>query len=83
METKLWTKKQVERLNRWQKTGYIHAYTCPGNGSKSCPQRDLIATEDGWVCACGNYTQTTVLPIRLYQDPPGFLFEEAESTEGT
>lgn len=53
-----WTQEQIDALNKWQKCGYVHPYTCGGKiDGKDC-REDLIATKDGWVCPknCG-YTQ--------------------------
>ena len=53
------TPEQVEALNRYQKSGRFHPFTCPGGpGDGNCTERDLIATPDGWVCACGAYRQS-------------------------
>lgn len=51
-----WTKEQVDKLNDFQKKGEYHPFTCPGGGH--CPSRELKATIDGWVCACGLYEQS-------------------------
>lgn len=59
-----WTDEQVERLNQYQQAGRFHPYTCPGrdddadDDADDCPDRNLIATTDGWVCQCGAYRQT-------------------------
>lgn len=56
-----WTDEQVAALNRWQKSGVVHPFTC-GNRDKSGHGWDrevgdygvLEATPGGWVCrACG------------------------------
>jgi hypothetical protein len=52
-----WTPEQVEALNRFQKSGRFHPFTCPGKWAKCAEHRDLVATTDGWVCACGKYRQ--------------------------
>lgn len=46
-----WTAEQVAALNRWQRLGYVHPFTCPNGWN-------LVATTAGWVCpgTCG-YTQ--------------------------
>jgi hypothetical protein len=53
------TEEQVEALNRWQKTGQLHPFTCPGD-LVICNEagRELIATTHGWECKCGAYRQT-------------------------
>jgi len=50
-----WTDEQVAKLNEFQSCDHAHPFTCPGEGG--CPSRNLIATNEGWVCACGDYTQ--------------------------
>lgn len=67
------TKEQVERLNEYQTKGRFHPFTCIGqmkeqeneNGKftertrSECPNSGtLIATEEGWVCPCGEYKQS-------------------------
>lgn len=47
-----WTPAQVLVLNNYQ-VGKFHPYTCGG----CTPARDLIATEEGWVCAWCGYKQ--------------------------
>lgn len=42
-----WTPEQVEALNQWQQAGYVHPFTCRGDHDGA---RELIATEDGWLC---------------------------------
>lgn len=48
------TPEGVERLNSFQRSGFIHPFTCPMDHSQS---RDLIATADGWICPGCDYTQ--------------------------
>ncbi len=48
-----WSKSQVDALNRSQKSGYFHPFTC-GNDKCRC---DLIATANGWICPQCDYTQ--------------------------
>lgn len=50
-----WTEDQVNSLNGFQNAGIFHPYTCG-----KC-RRDLIATKDGWICECGEYTQDWAL----------------------
>ena len=52
-----WSDETVARLNEYQKTGTFHPYTCPGDYKACANQRELIATTNGWVCACGKYKQ--------------------------
>lgn len=53
----IWSKEQVDRLNDFQKSGMFHPFTCPGDKPECQNHRELIATETGWVCACGEYHQ--------------------------
>ena len=47
----------VAMLNLHQQDERFHPYTCPGDFDECENQRKLIPTNDGWVCACGKYTQ--------------------------
>lgn len=57
----IFTPKQVESLNEYQKKGYMHPFTC-GSGRR-CDKDHLdgegilVATEDGWICPFCDYTQ--------------------------
>lgn len=55
------TKEDIDILNQHQNSGRFHPYTCCSyNGCERDKQPNwgqLIATEDGWVCPCGNYKQ--------------------------
>ncbi len=53
----IWTDEQVANLNAYQKAGRFHPFTCPGDHDRCEKQRDLVATREGWVCACGEYRQ--------------------------
>jgi hypothetical protein len=48
-----WTKEEVAELKRYQKSGYVHPYTCI-NDSKDI----LIPTPEGWLCPHCDYRQT-------------------------
>lgn len=52
-----WTDEQVAALNDFQKARQFHPFTCPGDNPECKNHRELIATTDGWVCACGEYKQ--------------------------
>ncbi len=54
----LWSDEQVESLNSFQNEGRFHPFTCPGEHDCCENQRNLIATSDGWICACGDYKQS-------------------------
>lgn len=49
-----WSKTEVDYLNFEQNGGRYHPYTCRKN-TKKC--KNLIATENGWICPYCNYTQ--------------------------
>lgn len=51
------TPDQVTNLNRFQNRDDIHPFTCPGERLECERDRRLIATEDGWICPCGEYQQ--------------------------
>lgn len=48
-----WTPEQVAALNSWQRTGYLHPFTC----GKNSEHRVLVATPDGWMCEDCDYRQ--------------------------
>ena len=57
-------REKVQRLNESQDNPLFHGYTCcstdnMGNDCKRSDHNDgyLIATEEGWICPCGKYTQ--------------------------
>lgn len=52
-----WNDALVEQLNARQQDKRFHPYTCPGDLPDCNKHRTLIATPDGWVCACGEYKQ--------------------------
>ncbi len=48
------TKEEAEKLNQYQKLGFLHEFTCPNKH----PDRTLIAKEgEGWHCPHCDYTQ--------------------------
>lgn len=55
------TKEQVRALQRYQKCGFMHPFTCCSDNRCNRHEREdqgvLIPTENGWVCPCGNYKQ--------------------------
>lgn len=61
------SKEWVAKLNRQQKRGDLHPYTCPGNHPDCEGQRNLIATPEGWYCACGRYWQA-IIPTALIEE---------------
>ena len=71
MITAPWTDDQVEALNRWQKAGVVHPFTCPGDQPGCGDHRELIARADGWHCSCGAYRQDWAHDFML-KDPTAF-----------
>jgi hypothetical protein len=64
-EEVVFSDEQVEKLNNHQADTRFHPYTCC-SGDKNTPnckrasgedEGKLIATNKGWVCPCGEYTQ--------------------------
>ncbi len=49
-----WSKPQVDALNRFQRLGFVHEFTCANDHPGV---RTLIATPNGWVCPNCSYTQ--------------------------
>lgn len=49
-----WTAQQVDALNRFQRSGVFHEFTCPGHGHGD---RTLVATRSGWICCHCDYRQ--------------------------
>jgi hypothetical protein len=52
-----WTDEQVKKLKAWQANDRYHAFTCPGHHNNCFDHRKLIPTNEGWICACGEYRQ--------------------------
>jgi hypothetical protein len=51
-----WNRDQIESLNEFQQSGFMHPFTCPNNhGSNEA--RTLRATHNGWTCPNCEYTQ--------------------------
>lgn len=74
------TPEQVEALNRWQRNGNYHPFTCgncrdadteaevahfkkTGKWKRGKEQRELVATEKGWICPTCDYTQSWAYAI--------------------
>lgn len=77
-----WTTPQVFALNRWQRCGWVHPFTC-GSGNRMDEKHlkaaqimnhgdpgTLIATEDGWMCAACDYRQIWAHDFMLDGPPP-------------
>lgn len=50
-----WSSEQVDALNRFQRRGDIHEFTCPNDHDGA--DRTLIATKQGWICPHCDYRQ--------------------------
>jgi len=50
-----WNAEQVDNLNRFQRLGFMHPFTCPGHEGGG--DRDLVATRGGWICRHCDYRQ--------------------------
>lgn len=60
----VFTSDEVLSLNNWQKNMPVHPFTCCGPSeiaecerNKGISEGELVATETGWICPCGKYTQ--------------------------
>ena len=49
-----WTPEQVDALNRYQRLGHVHEFTCP---TAHEADRTLLAMHDGWHCPHCDYRQ--------------------------
>lgn len=61
-----WDAETVDGLNKYQRLGYLHPFTCPGHDGGG--DRDLVATRRGWICCHCDYTQDWA--FRSMLDPP-------------
>ncbi|MBP5896387.1 hypothetical protein [Streptomyces scabiei] len=60
-----WTAEQVVNLNRHQRAGFVHPFTCGRRGHHPNNPGVLVATTEGWHCpadACG-YRQGWAFPF--------------------
>lgn len=55
-----WSIEQTNNLNRFQKSGLWHEFTCARDHSG---ERRLIAQTDGWRCPVCGYRQTWAHPF--------------------
>lgn len=58
-----WTSDQVDRLNRFQRLGYVHEFTCPD--AHDGADRTLVATRAGWICPHCDYRQDWAHAVML------------------
>lgn len=57
-----WDASQVAALNEWQRSGFVHPFTCPNRDDGHHVEQFgdvgvLVATRDGWCCPSCSYTQ--------------------------
>lgn len=54
-----WKHDEVDALNRWQRAGFVHEFTCRVHheGLAGPADRTLVATINGWICPHCSYTQ--------------------------
>lgn len=57
-----WTPEQIAGLDKYQREGYFHPYTCPNRGDGAHRNRGLdlgtlVPTPNGWVCLDCPYQQ--------------------------
>lgn len=64
-----WTPDQVDALNRWQATDWVHPFTCVG----CTPCRVLHATARGWTCAFCGHEQAWAHDFMAKEPPPNPL----------
>lgn len=64
-----WTPDQVDRLNRFQRLGNVHEFTCASNHEGA--DRTLVATKDGWICPHCDYRQNWAHAAMLDEAPFG------------
>lgn len=68
-------KINIRRLHAWQRSSWIHPYTC-GSGQRTDEQHFdgegiLVATESGWICPFCDYSQEyRVLEAKLSAEDP-------------
>jgi hypothetical protein len=53
-----WTANQVDNINRFQRFGLFHPFTCPGHDGGG--DRTLVATRDALLCCHCSYKQSWV-----------------------
>lgn len=59
--------EQVDTLNKFQRLGYVHEFTCPENHGGA--DRTLYATREGWRCPHCAYQQDWAHEGMLYVRP--------------
>lgn len=72
-----WTHAQVRHLQMWQKSPYVHSFTCPHRGDthhRDCygDHGGLRPTLNGWECMDCDYTQNWAHDIMVEFDEASF-----------
>ncbi|MEY9397985.1 hypothetical protein ABIF66_008809 [Bradyrhizobium japonicum] len=62
-----WTSSEVDALNRFQRLGVFHPFTCPD--AHDGADRTLVATHSGWVCCHCDYRQDWAHRAMLAPEP--------------
>lgn len=57
-----WDAATVDALNAFQRLGHFHPFTCPNPHDGN---RDLLATESGWICELCGYTQSWAIQMAV------------------
>lgn len=73
-----WTPAQVDALNKFQRAGFVHPFTCANDHDGD---RTLLATRSGWICPHCGYTQGWAHAVMLAEpvDPCAGLRLKADS----
>jgi hypothetical protein len=69
----LWTMDQVAALTAWQRCDWAHPFTCAMRDDHPVIDGDkgiLVATVNGWICQCCDYTQTWAHDFMFKGAPP-------------
>jgi hypothetical protein len=63
---------EVAALNRWQRIGWVHPYTCPNrDDGQHASDAVLMATVRGWICPYCSHTQDWAAEYMVtYPEPP-------------
>lgn len=65
--------EQVDALNKFQRLGYVHEFTCPNHHGDA--DRALFATVGGWRCPHCDYSQDWAHPAMLHTEPLEGLYK--------
>lgn len=71
-----WTDEQVANLNRWQKCGYVHEFTCPKDHAAEAGHHATVALyahHSGWICPLCDYRQDWAHAMMTLGPPPNPL----------